>query len=59
MDNADLTRIALMSPDQREAAVDRLVAALLQDGFEEADLADLERRVRQVNAALGAPSALH
>lgn len=52
MDNATLTRIAILPPDARAAAIEDLVELLVRRGITEAELDRLERQVNQVNAEL-------
>jgi hypothetical protein len=52
MDNATLTRIAILPPDERATVIDDLVEQLVRGGITEAELDGLERQVHQVNASL-------
>ncbi|HSV04005.1 MAG TPA: hypothetical protein VLI41_12450 [Phenylobacterium sp.] len=59
MDNATLTRIAILPPEARAAAIEDLVELLVDRGLTEAELDRLERQVHQVNATLAQRSRLH
>lgn len=59
MDNATLTRIAVLPADERLAAIDALVDLLVGRGISEAELDRLERQVNQVNATLAQWSRPH
>ena len=52
MEDATLTRIAILPPRAREAAIEDLVDLLVRDGISEDELHRLERQVHQVNAAI-------
>lgn len=52
MDATTLLRIATLPSEERLAAIDDLVEVLTSGEFTEADVDELERQVRQVNATL-------
>ncbi|WP_297693060.1 hypothetical protein [Phenylobacterium sp.] len=52
MEDATLTRIAILPPRERAAAIEDLVDLLVRDGISEDELHRLERQVHQVNAAI-------